>query len=97
MNTSEIWIERAHWECEKKRGQERQIVAQFRSYKNKWDILRNCKKLKGTDFSIFEDFCKETASVRKKKWKEVLKNQKDGQISYLQYKTAICIEQPQVS
>ena len=97
MDTSELWIERAHQVGEKKRGQERQIVVQFNSYKNKLDILRNCKKLKGTNFSIFEDFSKETASIRKEKWKEVLKNRKDGKISYLQYKTVICKEWPQVS
>ena len=50
MDTSEIWIERAHQECEKKTGQEKQIVVQFNSYKKKLDILRNCKKLKGTNF-----------------------------------------------
>ena len=97
MGTSEIWIERAHRVGEKKRGQERQMIDQFNSYKNKLDILRNCKKLKGTTFSIFEDFSKATASIRKEKWKEVLKNQKDGKISYLQYKTVICKERPQVS
>ena len=97
MNTSEIWIERSHRVGEKKRGQERQIVVQFNSYKDKLDVLRNCKKLKGTSFSIFEDFSKETASIRKEKWKEVLKNRKDGKISYLQYKTVICKERPQVS
>ena len=48
-------------------------------------------------FSIFEDFSKETARIRKEKWKEVLKNRKDGKISYLQYKTVICKEQTQVS
>ena len=74
IDTSEIWIERAHRVGEKKNGQERQIVVQFNSYKNKLDILRNCKKLKGTNFSVFEDFSKETASIRKEKWKEVLKN-----------------------
>ena len=35
MDTREIWIEWAHREYEKKRGQERQIVVQFNSYKNK--------------------------------------------------------------
>ena len=53
MDTSAIWIERAHRVGEKKRGQESQIVGQFNSYKNKLDILRNWKKLKGTNFSIF--------------------------------------------
>ena len=56
IDTSEIWIERTHRVGEKKNGQERQIVVQFNSYKNKLDILRNCKKLKGTNFSVFEDF-----------------------------------------
>ena len=67
---------------EKKHGQERQIVVQFNSFKNKLDILKNCKKLIGTNFSIFEDFSKENASIKKEKWKEVLKNRKDGKISY---------------
>ena len=75
MDTSDIWIERSHQLDEKKTGQERQIVAQFNSYKNiDIDILRNCKKLKGTNFSVFEDISKETASIRKEKWKEVLEN-----------------------
>ena len=67
------------------------------SYKNKLDILRNYKKLKGINFSLFEDFSKETAGITKKEWKKVLKNQKDGMIFYLQYKTVICKEQNQVS
>ena len=97
MDTSNIWIERAHRVGEKKHGQERHIIVQFNSYKNKLDILRNCKKLKGTNFLIFEDFSKETASIRKEKWKEVVKNRKDGKISYSQYKTVICKERPQAS
>ena len=68
MDTSEIWIERAQRVGEKKRGQERQIIVRFNSYKNKLDILRNCKKL-STNFSIFEHFSKETSSIRKEKWK----------------------------
>ena len=81
--TSEIWIEQAHQEGEK-------------NYKNKLDILRNYKKLKGINFSLFEDFSKETAGITKEEWKKVLKNQKDGKIFYLQYKTVICKKQNQV-
>ena len=66
------------------------------SYKNKSDILRNYKKLKGINFSLFEDFSEETSRITKKEWKKVLKNQKDGMIFYLQYKTVICKEQNQV-
>ena len=95
MDSSEICIECAHRVGEKKPGQERQIVVQFNSYKNKLDILRNCKELKGTNFSIFQDFNKETTSIRKEKWK-VLKNRKDGKVSYLQYNTVICKKRSQV-
>ena len=42
-------------------------------------------KPKGTNFSIFEDFSKEIAKIRKK-------NRKDSKISYLQHKTVICKE-----
>ena len=59
--------------------------------------MRNYKKLKGINFSLSEDFSKETAGITKKEWKKVLKNQKDGMIFYLQYKTVICKEQNQVS
>ena len=83
MGTSEIWIERPHQEREKKTGQEKQIVVQFNSDKSKLDILRNCKKLKGTNFLVFDDFSKETASIRKDERKEVLKNQKGGNVKLL--------------
>ena len=97
IDTSKKRIERAHRVGEKNNGQERQIFVQFNSYKNKLDILKNCKKLKGINFSVFGDFSKETASIRKEKWKEVLKNRKNGKISYFQYKTVICKERAQVS
>ena len=67
INTSEIWIERTHRVGKKKIRRERQIVVQFNSYKNKLDLLRKCKKLKGAHFSVFEGFSKETASIRKEK------------------------------
>ena len=97
IDTSKIWIERAHRVGEKKTAQERQIAVQFNSYKNKLAILRNCKKLKNTKFSVFEDFTEETISIRKEKSKGILKNRKDGKISYLQYKAVICKERSMVS
>ena len=61
----EIWIERAHRVAEKKTGQERQTVTQFNIYQNKLDSLRYCKKLKVPNFLAFNDFSKETSSIRK--------------------------------
>ena len=52
-------MERAHRDGEKSNDQERAIVAQFSFHKDKINTPRNCKKLKGTTISIFEDFsCK---------------------------------------
>ena len=67
MDTSNISIERPHRVGEKSNDKERAILVQFSFYKNKIDILRNCKKLKGTKISIFEDLSKEAMQIRKKK------------------------------
>ena len=45
MDTDEIWIERAHRVGEKKHGQERQTVVQFKQFKQ----VRYFKKLKETE------------------------------------------------
>ena len=65
--TSNISIERPHRVGEKSNDKERAILVQFSFYKNKIDILRNCKKLKGTKISIVEDLSKEAMQIRKKK------------------------------
>ena len=85
-----IVIERAHRTGKKNKNRSRPIVAQFSFYKDKMNILKNCKKLKNTRFSIFEDFSKETAAIRKEKWQEVLANRGEGMISYLNYRAVIC-------
>ena len=102
MDTSNITIERAHRVGEKSNDKERTTVVQFSFYKDKTKILRNCKKLKGTEISIFpfpfpfpfpySHFSQETMQARKEKWKEVLANRKQGKISYLQYRSVICKE-----
>ena len=83
MDTSNITIESAHRAGEKSNDKERAIVVQFSFYQDKINILRNCKKLKGTKISIFKDFSPETMQICKEKWKEVLANRKQGKISYL--------------
>ena len=69
MDTSEIWAERAHWVGEKKTGQERQIVVQFNSYKNKlfWEIARNWKVL---TFQSLRTLAKKPLELEKKNGKK---------------------------
>ena len=91
IDIENVVIERAHrTEKKKNKNRSRPIVAQFSNYKDKMNILKNCKKLKNTRFSIFEDFSRETAAIRKEKWQEVLANREKGMISYLNYRTVIC-------
>ena len=59
MDTSNIITERAQRVGEKSNDKERAIVIQFSFCKIKINILGNCKKIKGTKISIFEDFCQE--------------------------------------
>ena len=55
------------------------------------NISKNCKKLKSTRFSIFEDFSRERESCKRmEKWQEVLAGREKGMISYLNYRTVIC-------
>ena len=68
MDIENVIIERAHRTRKKNKNRWRPIVAQFPFYKDKMNILKNCKMLKNTRFSIFEDFCRETAVIRKEKW-----------------------------
>ena len=60
-------MERAHRVGEKSNDTEREIVLQFSFYKDKINILRNCRKLRGTKISIFEDFSQEAMQIRKEK------------------------------
>ena len=59
MDTSNRSIEKGHRVGEKSNGKERTIVVQFLFYKDKTNILRNCKKLEGTKTSIFKMFSQE--------------------------------------
>ena len=66
MDTSNITIERKHRVGEKSNDNERAIVVQFSFYKDKINILKNCRKVKITKISIFEDFSQETMQILKK-------------------------------
>ena len=72
MDIENVVIERSHRTGKKNKNRSRPIVAQFSFYKDKMNILKNCKKLKNTRFSIFEDFSWETAANDKEKWQDVL-------------------------
>ena len=75
LGVKSVQIERAHRSKRSKSnsnsGKPRTIVCKLLNYKQKEEILRNAKKLKGSNIFINEDFCYETMQYRKKLWKEV--------------------------
>ena len=92
----DIIIERAHRTKEKTtrnntsgKKQLRIIVINLANYKDKSMILRNVHKLRGSDIFIYEDFSKQTTSLRKELWKEVKHLRPEGKISYLNYRTVV--------
>ena len=91
-----IIIERAHRIKEKGNsenpGKPRTIVCHFLNYKNKTNILKDAKKLKGKSVFINEDFFHETMELCKELWEKVEKHRKQGKIAYL-HDRAIVVKQ----
>ena len=69
-----IIIERAHRIKKKGNsenpGKPRTTVCRFLNYKDKTNILKNEKKLKGKNIFINEDFSHETMELRKELWEK---------------------------
>ena len=79
-----INIERAHrskgkTSCNKPRT----IVCKLLSYKQKKEVLKNAKKLKGSNIFVNEDFSFETMQRRKELSEEVKRLRSEGQIAFV--------------
>lgn len=55
----------------------RPIIMRFYDYKEKIEVIKNCKKLKGTKISVSDDFSTPTLAKRQKLW-ESAKQEKDA-------------------
>ena len=67
------------------------IVCKLLNYKQKKEILRNTKKLKGSNIFINESFCYETMQYQKKLWEEVRNLRSQGKITYLNYPSIVAV------
>ena len=88
-----IVIERAHRVKKKGNsdnpGKPRTIVCRSLNYKDKTNILKNAKNLKGKNIFINKDFSRETMELSKELWENVKKNRNEGKITYLHYRTVV--------
>lgn len=80
-----VEIERVHRVGEKKQDRHRTIVMKLLKYKDKERIMKNVKKLKGTEIYINEDFSAETLQKRKELWKKVKQFRDEGKYAVLNY------------
>ena len=86
------WIFRSsHRRCSVRKGIARnlEIVCKLLRFKDKQNILRKEKLLKGTNIFINEDYCEETVEYRKELWEEVKVLRSQGKIAYLNYKSIV--------
>ena len=67
----------------------RTIICRLTKFKEKQKILINAKVLKDTGIFIYEDYCKDTMSVRKNLWEQVLNYRKQDKIAYLNYRSIV--------
>ena len=87
-----IEIDRGHPITPKKNDptRPRTIICSLTKFKEKQKIfLINAKVLKDTGLFIYEDYCKDTMSVRKKLWEQVLNYRKQDKIAYLNYRSIV--------
>ena len=89
-----IIIEKAHRAKKKqitaKKNQTRTIICRLLNFKDKVNILKNCRKLKGTNIFVHEDFSQETLEHRRELWKEVKRlREEEDKIAYLNYRSIV--------
>ncbi|XP_040077617.1 uncharacterized protein LOC120849453 [Ixodes scapularis] len=71
-------VERIHRLGRKRDETSRPVIMKFFDYNETNEILKNCKKLKGTTLSISSDYTKETVEIRKQLWKSAASNKEKG-------------------
>ena len=85
-----IIIERAHRARKQKPAKKSTKDNHLPNFKDKENILKNCRKLTDTKLFVDEDFSQETLEHRKELWKEVkgLREEED-KIAYLNYHSIV--------
>ena len=81
----EIPIERAHRVGQTAGERPRTIVAKFRDFDDKNNILRNAKNLKGTNLYINEDLCEASRAKRKEQLPKLKQARSEGKIAFFSH------------
>ena len=81
--------ERAHRAGRKSRSKPRTIICRLLRFKDKQNILRKAKLLKGTNIFINEGYCQDTVEYRKEFWEEYKVLRSQGKRAYLNYRSIV--------
>ena len=90
-----IIIERAHRAKKQKtknskKNQPRTIICRLLNFKDKDNILKRCRNLKGTNIFVHKDFCQETLKQGIEPWKEIKRlREEEDKIAYLNYRSIV--------
>ena len=83
LDIENVEIERAHRAGRKNINNTRTTVCKLLRFKDKQNILRKAKRLKGTNIFINEDYYQDTVKYRKELWEKVKVLRSQGKIGYL--------------
>ena len=89
LDIENVAIEHVHRAGRKSGSNPRTIVYKLIRFKDKQNILRKAKLLKGTNIFIDEDYCQDTVQYRNELWAEVKVLRSEGKIAYLNYRTIV--------
>ena len=89
LDIENVEIEHAHRAGRKSRNKLRTTVYKLSRFKDKQNILRKAKLLKGTNIFINENYCLDTVEYRKELWEEVKVLRSQGKIAYLNYRSIV--------
>ena len=89
LDIENVAIEHAHRAGRKSGSNPRTTVCKLIRFKDKQNILRKAKLLKGTNIFINEDYHQDTFEYRKELWEEVKVLQSQGKIAYLNYRSIV--------
>ena len=88
LDIENVEMERAHRAGTKSRSKPRTIVCNC-LFKDKQNILRKAKLLRGTNIFINKDYCQNTVEYRKELREEVKVLQSQGKIANLNYRSIV--------
>lgn len=79
LSVHDVKIERIHRLGKPNPSKDRPVIFKLVDGRDKPGILKNCRKLKGTNYSISEDFSPRIQAIRKKLWEVTKENRERGE------------------